>query len=80
MTKGREQAWRVAVVLTDAGVPPVPAYARWVLRTTAVGGAAFVLGPRLDPAVMATLRAVETESLDLARVLARVEERIDAEP
>lgn len=79
MTEGREQAWRVAVVLADVGVPPVASYARWVLRATATGGAFFILGPRLDPSLRRTLRAVETEGVDLNTILERVEERIDAE-
>jgi hypothetical protein len=76
MTEGREQAWRVAVVLTDAGWPPVASYARWVLRATATGCAFFVLGPRIDASLRELLRRVETDGLDLETVLRRVRERL----
>lgn len=75
MTEGREQAWRVAVVLTDARVPPIPAYARWVLRATATGGAFFVLGPRLDPSLRRSLRRVENRGIDA--ILDRMHERFE---
>jgi hypothetical protein len=75
MTAGREQAWRIAVVLTDAGWSPVRSYARWVLRSTATGGAFVVLSPGLDPDLHRTLRRVEADDLDLEAVLRRVEER-----
>jgi hypothetical protein len=78
LREGREQAWRVAVVRTDVGLPPVASLARWVLRATATGGAAFVLGPPLDPTVMAGLRRFEREGIDPADVrdglAARLEE------
>lgn len=77
MTGGREQAWRVAVVLTDAGVAPIPSYARWMLRVTATGGAFFVLGPRLDQSQLRTLRAVEADGLDPGTIVQRLGERID---
>lgn len=73
MTYGREQAWRLAVVLTDVHVPPVPAAVRWVLRTTATGGANFILGPGLDPSLRATLRRVEFDGLSLDTVLEAVD-------
>lgn len=79
MTEGREQAWRVAVVLTDVGISLI-AYARWMLRATATGGAYFILGPRLDPDLHRNLRAVEAEGLDLDTILDRVHERIDEIP
>lgn len=78
MTEGREQAWRIATVLTDYDLPPLPAYARWVLRTTATGGALFVLGPRLDPRFLAAARRVEADGLDLDAVLARVDDHFEA--
>lgn len=77
MTEGREQAWRVAVVLTDVGLSPIASYARWMLRATATGGAYFILGPRLDPGLHRKLRAVEAEGFDLDTILERVHERID---
>ena len=79
MTEGREQAWRVAVLLTDLDVPPIGAWTRWVLRTTATGGAFFVLGPRLDPAFLRAARTVEAEGVDLDTILERVDARIDEE-
>ncbi|MFB6310700.1 MAG: DUF5995 family protein, partial [Salinirussus sp.] len=42
MAEAREQAWRVAVVLTDISFDPIDRYARWVLKTTATGAAAVV--------------------------------------
>lgn len=77
MTEGREQAWRVAVVATDAGLPPVRSYARWVLRTTATGGAAFVLSPTVDAGVMAKLRRVERRGIDVEEALDRLVDRLD---
>jgi hypothetical protein len=67
--EGREQAWRIAVVMTDADVPPLTTYARWVLRATATGGAFFVLGPRLEPSVQQALRDVESGDTDLEWML-----------
>ncbi|MEF8862226.1 MAG: DUF5995 family protein [Haloarculaceae archaeon] len=69
MAEGREQAWRVAVVTTDVGLPPVRSYARWVLRTTAAGGAAFVLSPAVAPGLVRKLRRVEREGFDLDTAL-----------
>ena len=77
MTEGREFAWRVAVVLTDVGIPPVPSYARWVVRETATGAAFFLLGAWLDPSLRAALRRVEAEGMPLDDVVARVHERVD---
>ena len=74
---GREQAWRVAVVLTDVGVSPVASLAQWVLRASATGGAAFVLGPSLDPVLLAQLWAFERESVDPDDVLDRLGARLD---
>jgi hypothetical protein len=77
MTEGREQAWRVATIMADVGWPPVASYARWVLRTTATGGAFFILTSTIDPSVFNALRRVEEEKLDLEVVLGRTEARID---
>jgi hypothetical protein len=76
MATGREWAWRVAVVLTDAGWPPVSSYARWVLRTAATGWAFVVLGPALDPAHRETLRRAEATGPPLGEVLSRVDARL----
>ncbi|WP_256301063.1 DUF5995 family protein [Haloarchaeobius salinus] len=78
MIEGRAQAWRVAVVRTDFDTPPVPGFAKWVLRTTATGGALFVLSPQLDPAVLAQLRAVERDDTSLDGLLTRLDEQLDA--
>lgn len=76
MTEGREQAWRIAIVLTDVGLPVVASYARWVLRTTATGSAFLILGPRLDPSLMRVLREIETDTLDLKTILEHVEDHM----
>lgn len=78
LAEAREQAWRVAVVLTDLDVGFVHSYARWVLRQTAVGGALFVLSPTLDRETMEALAAVEAREFDLAEALALIETRLDA--
>ncbi|MEF8885485.1 MAG: DUF5995 family protein [Haloarculaceae archaeon] len=77
LTEGREQAWRVAVVLTDADSRVVRRYAEWVLRATATGGAVLVRSPALDPDLLAALRRVE-RGLSLAAVLDALGERLDA--
>ena len=77
LTEGREQAWRVAVVTSDVGYRPVRAYARWVLRATATGAAAFVLSPSIDPGLMDELRRVERSGLDLDETLDRLAEKVD---
>ena len=77
LTEGREQAWRVAVVLTDADSRTVRRYARWVLRATATGGAALVRSPALDPDLLAALRRVE-RGLSLAEILDALADRMDA--
>lgn len=77
MTEGREQAWRIAVVLTDAPWSPVRALARQVLRTTATGAAFLIRGPDLDPALVGRLRAAERDGLDLETVLERVKTTLD---
>jgi hypothetical protein len=76
LTEGRAQAWRVAAVLTDADSRVVGRYARWVLRATATGGAAFVRSPALDPALFAALRRVE-RGRSLAEILDLLDERLD---
>ncbi|MFB6296845.1 MAG: DUF5995 family protein [Halobacteriales archaeon] len=75
MTEGREQAWRVAEVLTDARVPPIPSCTRWVLRATATGGAFFIRGPALDPSVVRRLREVEDDGVDA--ILERIHQRLE---
>jgi len=77
MTEGREQAWRVAVVTTDVGFPPVRSYARWVLRTTATGGAAFVLSPGVDAGLLRSLRRAEREGVDVDAALDRLVDRLE---
>lgn len=77
MTEGREQAWRIAVILTDIGVEPIASYARWVLRATATGGGFFILTPHLDSSLLRILRNVENDRIDLDSVLERVEEHIN---
>jgi len=77
MIEGREQAWRVAVVTTDVSLPPVRSYARWVLRTTATGGAAFVLSPSVDPELLRALRRVEREGIDVDGALDLLVDRLD---
>ncbi len=76
LREGREQAWRVAVVLTDVGFPPVASLARWVLRATATGGAAFVLGPSPDSDLLAELRRFEREGIELTAVLDRLADEL----
>lgn len=78
LTEGRAQAWRVAVALTDARWGPFHAATRWLLRATAVGGAAFVRSPPADPAVLAALRAAERDWGGLDEPLAALGERLDA--
>jgi hypothetical protein len=78
LTEGRQQAWRMAVVLSDAPWSPVRTLARRTLRTTATGAAFLVRGPGLDPEVVARLRAAERDGLDLETVLARLETDLDA--
>ena len=77
MTQGRELAWRIAVVLADVPIPPVPSYARWVVRESATGAAFFLLGPAIDPSIRATLGRAEAEGMPLDVVVARVHDRID---
>ena len=69
MTEGREQAWRMAVILTDVDWHPVRKATRWVLDRTATGAAGFIRSPPLDPALMAALHRFEQEQLDLDVVL-----------
>jgi hypothetical protein len=78
MAEAREQAWRVAVVLTDFDFGAVESYARWVLRMTAVGGAMFVLSPSVDEDLLASLRRVEQREFDLADAIGLLETRLDA--
>lgn len=77
MMEGRAQAWRMATVLADAGVPPVPFCVRGALRATATGAAFFIRNPYLDPDLLGKLRAAESERMDLDTMLERVHDRID---
>ena len=77
MRKGREQAWRLAVVMTDAAWWPVRHAAQWVLEVTATGAARFITSPSLDPTVLATLRQVERERIDLDDLLGEFHRRVD---
>jgi len=77
LTEGREQAWRVATVLTDTDSGVVRRYARWVLRATATGGAVFVRSPALNPDLFAALRRIE-RGLSLDEILDLLGERMDA--
>lgn len=77
MAHGRAQAWRVAVVMTDVDLGVVHAFARWVLNTTAVGGALLVLSPGVDPAAMRLLQAVERQQLSVESVSAAMDRRLD---
>jgi hypothetical protein len=78
LTEGRQQAWRMAVVLSDAPWSAVRTLARRTLQTTATGAAFLVRGPGLDPGLVAQLRAAERDRLDLETVLARLETELDA--
>jgi len=78
MTEGREQAWRVGVVLAGTGSRLVEAYARWVLRTTAVGAAGFVLSPALAPDLKRALERVEREEFVLEGALDALDQRLAA--
>lgn len=77
MTHGREQAWRIAEVLTDVRSPSIASYTRWVLRATATGGAFFIFSPTVDPSLRAALHRVETEGLSLDDIMAQVTDRLD---
>ncbi len=77
LTQAREQAWRVAVVLSDFSLSMVEAAARWLLRTTAVGGAALVLSPGIEPALLSALKRIERRDHDLAELLNRVDDRFE---
>lgn len=59
LTAGREQAWRVACLRSATDWSPVERYTEWLLRTTATGGAHYVLQPTLDRALLRKLRALE---------------------
>jgi hypothetical protein len=77
LTEGREQAWRIATVLTDVDWPFVRSLTRWVLRATATGGAAFVRGPALDATTLERLQRLERENLAVADVLDVLQSRLD---
>ncbi|MEF8783669.1 MAG: DUF5995 family protein [Haloarculaceae archaeon] len=77
LTEARAQAWRVGTVLADVDFRPVEAYARWVLRTTATGGAVFVLAPSLSPDVMRVLEQVERgDQFDFGETLEAVSREV----
>lgn len=78
LSEGRAQAWRVAVVLTDVGLPPIPSLTRGLLRATATGAAFFILGPPLDPELRRALQQVESTGPSLTTVLERVRSQLDA--
>lgn len=69
LTEGREHAWRLATVLVDSRLSPLQSYARWLLHTTATGGALFILSPNVDSALLGTLRRVESDDLDVEDVI-----------
>lgn len=48
-----------------------------MLRTTATGGAAFVLSPTVDPALLRSLERVEREGLDLGPGLDHLADCLD---
>ncbi len=78
MTEGREQAWRVAVVLTDTDSGVVARFARWLLRTTATGGAVLVLSPALDAGTMRALQRVERDQFDVGDTVELLDSRFGA--
>jgi hypothetical protein len=78
LTEGREWAWRVAAVLADGGWTAVDRYARWLLRTTATGGALFVLAPTVDTEVVHALARAERDRVDLDATLEHTRRRMDA--
>ena len=78
LTEARAQAWRVGVVLAKSGSRLVNAYARWVLRTTAVGAAVFVLSPALAPDLRRALERVERKQFALEDVLDAFDRRFEA--
>ena len=71
MTEGREQAWRMAVVLTDFGWQPIRGAATRFLNLTATGGALFILSPSLYSTVLADLRRIEQDQFDPAEIIDR---------
>ena len=77
MTEGREKAWRVACVTSDVALPPVRSYAKWALRTTATGAAAFVLSPTVAPLLLEKLRRVERDGVGVDAAIDLLEERLD---
>jgi hypothetical protein len=72
MTEGREQAWRVATVLAEFDGSLVRSYARWVLRTTALGVAAMIRAPGLDPQVLDALKDIEQEGVEHGQLFGRL--------
>ncbi|MEA5388045.1 DUF5995 family protein [Haloarculaceae archaeon H-GB11] len=77
ITEGREQAWRVAVVLEDAAWPPIRSAARWVLRATATGGAVVIRNAGLHPHLLDRLRRLEREGITDEEILASLVSSLD---
>ena len=73
MATGREQAWRVALVLADLDWLPVETLATWLLRTTATGIALGILEPAREARVRRQLKRVERTGLDLETALEAVD-------
>lgn len=78
LEEARAQAWRVGVVLVDLDSRLITAYARWVLRTTAEGGAVFILAPTLPSDVMRVLNRVEQGQFDLEHAVDLLDRRLKA--
>ncbi len=79
MAMGREQAWRVALALTDLDWRPVEKAARWLLRTTATGIALGILEPTSREGVRRQFERMERSGLDLGTVLETVDGVIQEE-
>lgn len=77
LTEGREQAWHVGTVLAKTDWWPIEVFVKWLLRTTAVGSAAFVLSPNLAPELVSALKQVEQEQFDLKTTLDLIKSRFE---
>ena len=71
----RENAWRTAVVRSDAGWRFVETYTEWLLQRTATGSAFSLLQPTEDPSTMAVLRDIESDQFDLVSYARTFHER-----
>lgn len=78
LQKGREQAWRAAVVRSELAVWPIPELVRRVLSLTATGTAHVIRSPQLDPGLLATLREVESEGPTLGAILDAIDREFEA--